>query len=232
MVATEWRGNVKPKRGDMGIEYALSAFVILLVTIDPIGLLPIFLSLTHGFTLAQKRRVASVAVLVSFAVLLFFAIAGEAFLRLLGIGIPALQIAGGLLLFWIAFEMVFGQRTDRKQDAANLSVEGDPAHVAVAPLAVPLIAGPGAITASILLSSRLDGAVTGVAIIALLQAGVLAITFIVFLAAGQLSRFLGRTGVIVMTRLLGIVLAALAVQTVIGGVAALGVATPAGAGRV
>ena len=206
----------------MGIESALSAFVILLVTIDPVGLLPIFLSLTYGFTVEQKRRVAFVAVLVSFCVLLFFSLAGEAFLRLLGIGIPALQIAGGLLLFWIAFEMVFGQRTDRKQDAASAAADEDPAHVAVAPLAIPLIAGPGAITASILLASRVDGAVSGFLVIAALQASVLAITFATFLAAARLSHFLGRTGVIVMTRLLGIVLAALAVQTVIGGIAALG----------
>lgn len=205
----------------MGIESALSAFVILIVTIDPIGLLPIFLSLTHGFTAAQKRRVATVAVLVSLGVLMFFSVAGEAFLRLLGIGIPALQIAGGLLLFWIAFEMVFGQRTDRKQDAASATAEEDPAHVAVAPLAIPLIAGPGAITASILLGSRLDDGLAGIAIIAGLQASVLAITFLTFLAAAPLAHLLGRTGVIVLTRLLGIVLAALAVQTVIGGVAGL-----------
>ena len=204
----------------MGIESALSAFVILLVTIDPVGLLPIYLSLTQGFTVSQKRRVASLAVMVSFGVLMFFAIAGEAFLRLLGIGIPALQIAGGLLLFWVAFEMVFGHRTDRKQDAAAAADE-DATHIAVAPLAIPLIAGPGAITASILLTSRLEGDVSGLLAVAALLACVLAITFATFLAAAQLSHLLGKTGVIVMTRLLGIVLAALAVQTVIGGIAAL-----------
>lgn len=205
----------------MGIESALSAFVILFVTIDPVGLLPIFLWLTHNFDEAAKRRTATVAVLISFAVLLFFAVAGEAFLRLLGIGIPALQIAGGLLLFWIAFEMVFGQRNDRKRNEASASAGEDPAHVAVTPLAIPLIAGPGAITASILLAARLDGAAGGVAVLALLQASVLAITFAAFLTASRLAHLLGRTGILVMTRLLGIVLAALAVQTVIGGVAAL-----------
>jgi len=206
----------------MTTEALLSAFVILLVTIDPIGLLPIFLTLTFGMSDVQRRRVATLAVLIALCVLLFFAIAGEAFLRLLGIGIPALQIAGGLLLFWIAFEMVFERRGDRKQETANVAVSEDHiVNIAAFPLAIPLIAGPGSITASVLLTTKFDGAASGVAIVAALQAAVLMLTFLCFLLAGRLAQLLGKTGSVVLTRLLGIVLAALAVQTVITGVETL-----------
>lgn len=206
----------------MAGEDIVSALVILFVTIDPVGLAPIFLSLTVGMNPAQRSRAALRATVVAFLVLLFFALVGEQAMRLLGVGIPAFQIAGGLLLFWIAFEMVFERRTDRKQQTADVATTEDHViHVAAFPLAIPLIAGPGSITATILLTSRFDGGPLGLGLVAALQALVVAATYVSFRIASRLSALLGKTGVIVLSRLLGIVLAALAVQTIIDGVQAL-----------
>src|SRR4051794_19105798 len=139
----------------MNPDFAVSALVTLIVTVDPVGLAPIFISLTHGMTRHERGRVGVRASFTAFAVLAFFAVLGEALLHFLGIGLPAFQIAGGLLLFWIAFEMVFGLRGNRKQQTADVAITQDHIRdVAAFPLAIPLMAGPGAITATILLAGR------------------------------------------------------------------------------
>lgn len=199
-------------------DFAVSALVTLLVTVDPVGLAPIFLSVTRGMTGQERRRVGVRASVIAFGILSFFALGGDALLRLLGIGLPAFQIAGGILLFWIAFEMVFELRSDRKQHTANVAITQDHIHnIAAFPLAIPLMAGPGAITATILLAGRTGGEAIGLlALIAFIGVVMLA-GLAVFFAAERLSRMLGVTGNIVLTRLLGIILAALAVQFVITG---------------
>ena len=142
----------------MYADYLASALVTLLVTVDPPGLAPIFLSVTRGMTAEERRRVATRAALIAFCILAFFGLGGEVLLRLLGVGLPAFRIAGGLLLFWIAFEMVFERRNDRKQQTAEVAVTQDLIrNVAAFPLAMPLMAGPGAITAMILLAGRAEG---------------------------------------------------------------------------
>src|ERR671920_1562201 len=139
-------------------DFISAALVTLLVTLDPPALAPIFISLTQGMTGAERRRVALRAGLIAFGILAFFGLGGEVLLRLLGVGIPAFRISGGLLLFWIAFEMVFERRNDRKQHTATVAVTEDHIrNVAAFPLAIPLMAGPGAITALILLAGRADG---------------------------------------------------------------------------
>jgi multiple antibiotic resistance protein len=204
-------------------DFTASALATLLVTLDPPGLAPIFLALTEGMADGERRQVALRACLIAFAILTFFALGGGEILRLLGIGLPAFRIAGGMLLFWIAFEMVFQARGERKAQAAQSAVTIDRIrNVAAFPLAMPLLAGPGAITAAILLAGRAGSDPRLLAILIALVGAVLACCALVFLLAQRFARLLGVTGNIVLTRLLGVILAALAVQFIMdGAVAAL-----------
>lgn len=206
----------------MNLDLLLSALVTLLVTVDPIGLAPIFLSLTDGMTGRQRNGVAVRAALISLGVLGVFAIAGERLLHWLGIGLPAFRIGGGLLLFWIAFEMVFGHRSEPKKESAQGAVTLDHIrNLAAFPLAIPLMAGPGAITAVILLSSRADGSFAAVAALLALIGAVIAGCLGVFMAAAPIAHLLGVTGSSVLSRLLGVLLTALAVQFVADGIKGL-----------
>ncbi|MCB8821154.1 MarC family protein [Microvirga rosea] len=206
----------------MLFDYISGALVTLLVTLDPPALAPIFISLTGGMNAEERKRVAIRASLIAFCILAFFGLGGEVLLRLLGVGIPAFRISGGLLLFWIAFEMVFERRNERKQHTADVAITEDHIrNVAAFPLAIPLMAGPGAITAVILLAGRANGDVVYLSsLIALIGLGVIS-CFAVFMAAERVSRLLGVTGNIVLSRLLGVILAGLAVQFIINGVKAL-----------
>src|SRR5918997_974332 len=203
----------------MLLDYVSSALVTLLVTLDPVALAPIFVSLTRGMTKDERGRVALRASLIAFGILAFFGLGGEVLLRLLGVGIPAFRISGGLLLFWIAFEMVF---EPRKQHTADIAITEDHIrNVAAFPLAIPLMAGPGAITAVILLAGRADGNIAYLsALLILIALGILS-CLIVFSAAERVARWLGVTGNVVLTRLLGVILAGLAVQFIINGIEAL-----------
>jgi len=197
-------------------EQLISAFVTLLVVIDPIGLGPIFIGLTSGLEEATRRKLALQASIIAFCVLAGSALTGERLLGWLGISLAAFRIAGGLLLFAIAFEMVFQRRTERKAD----QTDKPGAAMAAFPLAIPLMAGPGAITAMVLLAGRLHSPAGIAALIAIMGAMLLA-SYIVFLCAGPLERLLGRQGEAILGRLLGVLLAALAVQYVADGVRAL-----------
>jgi multiple antibiotic resistance protein len=206
----------------MASDFFFSALVTLLVTIDPVGLAPIFVTLTVGMGREDRRRVAVHATATAFGILTFFAVLGEKLLEFLRIGLPAFRVAGGLLLFCIAFEMVFERRTDRKQHTAEVAKTIDHVrNIAAFPLAIPLMAGPGAITAVILLSARTDGDVVATAGLLALVGAVMAACLAVFLLAGRISGLLGTTGNIVLSRLLGVILAALAVQFVIDGITAV-----------
>ena len=203
------------------LDQALSAFVTLFVTIDPPGLAPLFLGITAGMSRSQRRRIGMRASLIAFGVLVLFAVAGTAILSLFGITIHSFRIAGGLLLFFIAFEMIFERRQDRHERSAERAVTEDQIrNIAVFPLAIPLIAGPGAISATILLSGTYSEAWERAILIAIVAVN-LAAAWLVFLVAERIDRFLGATGRIVLTRLLGLILAALAVQFVIDGVTAV-----------
>lgn len=202
----------------MASDFFFSALITLLVTIDPVGLAPIFVVVTAGMGPTDRKRVASRATVIAFGILTFFAVFGEKLLEFLRIGLPAFRIAGGLLLFWIAFEMVFERRTDRKQHTAEVAITIDHVrNIAAFPLAIPLMAGPGAITAVILLSARTDGNVVATAGLLALVAAVMLSCLAVFLLAARISALLGTTGNVLLSRLLGVVLAALAVQYVIDG---------------
>jgi len=170
----------------------LNAFFTLFVTIDPVGLAPIFIGVTVGMSTQQRKS------------------------------IHAFRVAGGLLLFYTAFEMVFGARQERKEKTTETAISQDQIeNLAVFPLALPLIAGPGAISATILLSTQFESSWEWRGVLLLVIAFVILLVFLAFIASELLSKYLGNTGRMIMTRLLGVLLAALSVQFVIDGVKAL-----------
>ncbi len=200
-------------------ELFVSALATLFVVIDPPGCAPIYSSLTSGASPAQRRVMATRSVLIAAGVLLFFATLGKAMLAALGISLDAFRIAGGILLFLIASEMVFEKRTERRETRAQEVVAKAVEDVSVFPMAIPMIAGPGSIASIMLLTSQANGwAERGVVLGAL--AIVLASTLAALLAAGPLMRALGERMEAMITRLLGVILAALAAQYVVDGVRA------------
>ena len=205
------------------LEFLKTAFVTILVTLDPPGLAPVFIGLTLGMTRAAKREVALRASIIAFAILAAFAFGGGAVMDALGISIQAFRVAGGLLLFYIAFEMVFDLRGQRKKEFASDAVTIDQIrNVAAFPLAIPLMAGPGSITATMLLAGRAGADWPELIGLMGIVALVMAISYVTLLMAEGVSRLLGTTGNIVLTRMLGVILAALAVQFVINGIVAIG----------
>ena len=204
----------------MPLEFLISALVTLVVVVDPIGLVPSYLAVTHGLPERARRNVALRATLIAAAILAGSALIGDWLLRTLSIGLPAFRIAGGLLLFSIASEMVFGVRIGRQSRQAEEAIEEHVRNIAAFPLAIPLMAGPGAITATILLAGRDGGSAVHLAILLAVIAAVLMLCFVVFTLAVQIAKWLGVTANIVASRLLGVLLAALAVQYVIDGVRA------------
>lgn len=203
------------------IDNIFNAFVTLLVTIDPPGLAPLFLALTVGMSRTERLQVALRASLIALIILTLFAVAGTTILAVFGITLPAFRVAGGLLLFYIAFEMIFERRQDRKEKSADTAITRDHIqNVAAFPLALPLIAGPGAISATVLLSGTFPTAPERALLVAILAACVI-VTWLVLVLADRIDRFLGETGRSILTRLLGVILAALAVQFVADGIKAL-----------
>ncbi len=205
----------------MPVEFIVSALVTLLVVVDPVGLVPTFIAMTEGLPARARRRVAIRASMIAFAILAGSSLAGDFLLKKLGVGIPAFRIAGGLLLFSIAFEMLFGIRIPRQVQEAEEAIEEHVRNIAAFPLAIPLMAGPGAITACVLLAGRAGGEVMPLASLLGVIALVFAICLAVFMAAGKIAKLIGVTGNIVLSRLLGVLLAALAVQFVIDGLKAV-----------
>ena len=194
----------------------VTAFVALFVVIDPVGLAPIFVALTSGESQRHRRGVAVRACLIALGLLTLFGLVGESVLQFVGISLPAFRIAGGLLLFLTALDMLFERRTKRREDQ---KAADDPS---VFPLAIPLIAGPGAIAAMILLTSQSGAGAAWIAAVHLVMALVVGLVFVLFLIAGRIERLLGPTGINVVTRLLGMLLAALSVQFVLDGLRDLG----------
>ncbi|HET7803167.1 MAG TPA: MarC family protein [Pseudolabrys sp.] len=204
----------------MPVEFLISALVTLLVVVDPIGLVPSYLAVTHGLPKDARRSVALRAAIIAAVILAGSALIGDWLLRTLSIGLPAFRIAGGLLLFSIASEMVFGVRNQRQSRQAEDAIEEHVRNVAAFPLAIPLMAGPGAITATVLLAGRSEGDPMRLTILLAVIAFVAALCAAVFLLCTHIERLLGVTGNIVLSRLLGVLLAALAVQFVVDGVRA------------
>src|SRR5215510_7990633 len=201
----------------MPIDYLVSALVTLAVVVDPVGLVPTFLAVTHGLPQQARRRIAVRASIIAAALLAGTALVGDWLLHQLGITLPAFRIAGGLLLFAVASEMVFGVRIERQSKQAEEALEEHLRNVAAFPLAIPLMAGPGAITATLLLAGQASGRPLSLAVLFGVIVVVMAACGLAFLLASRIDKLLGVTGNAVLSRLLGVILAALAVQYVIDG---------------
>ncbi len=199
----------------MSLDLAATVFVTLFVVIDPVGLAPLFLALTRGMGQEQRVSIGLRAIGIAFVLLALFGFAGEALLGAVGIGIPAFRIAGGLLLFLTAVDMLFEKRQPRREKSVHeADALPDPT---VFPLATPLIAGPGALATMILLIGQHPGDIAAQATVYLTMTLVLAICWLFFRLSGAIEHVLGPTGINVVTRLLGMLLAALAVQFVLQG---------------
>jgi multiple antibiotic resistance protein len=205
----------------MPFGYLISALVTLLVVVDPVGLAPTFIGITEGMSAKLRHQVALRAAVIAGLILIGSALIGNWLLDRLAISLSAFRIAGGLLLFSIATEMVFGVRMRREGEAAEQAIEERAHNIAAFPLAIPLMAGPGAITATVLLAGRADGNLLLLAILLAVVVAVAASCLAAFLLAVRIGRFLGVTGNIVLSRLLGVLLAALAVQYVVDGIRAI-----------
>lgn len=197
-------------------ELVFNSLVTLLVVVDPLGLAPIFAALTRGYPEKRRRQTAIRGTVLGGIILLVFALAGDVLLGALGIGLPAFRIAGGILLFILALDMIFARptglrsRTVREQEEDEYSED-----VAVFPLAIPLLAGPGAITTVLLYTGGQDAA--GIAAFMAVLLVVLLLTLVCLLLAGRIMRLFGETGANVLSRVLGVLLAALATQFVLDG---------------
>lgn len=204
----------------MDMTFYISAFVTLFVVIDPIGLAPLFVAITQGAGAAHRRAIALRASGVAVFLLTLFGLFGESVLGFAGISMAAFRIAGGILLFLTALEMLFERRTKRREDQADTH----PPDPSVFPLATPLMAGPGAMATMILLMGGVRGDVLGMLGVLAVMLSVIGLVLLMFLSAGLLERALGRTGTNVVTRLLGMLLAALSVQFVLDGLRDFGLA--------
>jgi len=200
--------------------FLITAFVALFVVIDPIGLAPLFVALTAGMSPQKRRAIGIRACLVAVGILLVFSIFGTSILTFAGISMPAFRIAGGILLFITALDMLFERRQKRREDSAEED-DLDDDDPSVFPLAIPLIAGPGSITTIILLVGQTEGT-TGYAAVMGVLLGILALVLLMFFSASAIERLLGKTGITVVTRLLGMLLAALSVQFVLDGLSSFG----------
>ena len=200
----------------------IASFVTLFVVIDPIGLAPMFVALTKGADAAHRRSVALRACIIGAILLTLFGLLGESVLGFIGISMPAFRIAGGILLFLTALDMLFERRTERRKGQSPNAE--DPS---VFPLATPLIAGPGAITTLIILTGQASDPIDLLAI-HLVMVAVVAMVLAFFLSAGLIERLIGDTGINVVTRILGMLLAALSVQFVLDGLASFGLANGLG----
>jgi multiple antibiotic resistance protein len=199
------------------IELFGSALVTFLVIIDPPGCAPIFAGLTRSATPAHRRAMAIRATVIAWAILMFFGLLGRPMLHALGISLASFRIAGGVMLFMIALDMVFERRTERRESRAN-SIEGTPEaeDISVFPMAIPMIAGPGSIASAMLWVSRVDGSAAVIVVLSAITVVIL-LTMIALLAAGPIMRLVGERLEAMITRILGVILAALAAQFIVDG---------------
>lgn len=201
--------------------FFITAFTTMFVVIDPFGTTPIFVALTQDLDTGTRRKIAIRSCLTAVCILIAFAAFGEAVLGFVGISMEAFKVAGGALLFLTALDMLFERRTKRRENRVEEEDRPDPS---VFPLAIPLIAGPGSIATIILLAGQNPG-LQGFAAACAVMLAVMAVVFIFFLAGGMIGRILGKTGLNVLTRLLGMLLAALSVQFILDGLKAFGFAS-------
>lgn len=200
------------------VEALVSAFVVLFIVVDPIGIAAIFAALTRDADTMQRYRMAVRGTVLGLAILVIFTVVGDLLLRTLGIGLPAFRIAGGILLFLLAIDMVFARESGlRTTTEAERRDAGGRDDISVFPLAFPLLTGPGAITTVLLLTSERHEPLFLLALLGVIVV-IFAITLGALLAAGRITAVLGPTGINIFSRLLGLILAALSTQYILDGI--------------
>ncbi len=204
------------------VDFAVTAFVSILFLVDPPGTVPAFLALTASYTPARRRRTAFVAALAATFTLMGFALVGNALFRALNLTIPAFQIAGGIILFLVALDMIRSETGTAEHQPSEEEASATTGEVAITPLAVPLLAGPAALSTVAVLMARADGIVQMASVFAAIAVTGL-LCFLTFRLADPIQRRLGTTGIHVLGRILGLVLAGIAVQFVLDGLAAAGI---------
>lgn len=197
------------------LEDAITLFVV----VNPIGLVPLFIALTTGQTPAERRAIARRAVLIAAAILIVFVVLGQIVLTGLGVTLPAFRVAGGLVLLVIALRMVLSEG-DSRAGSTGSGQRGGPSDIAVFPLAMPFIAGPGAVMAAVLLTDNDTFTIPEQAATAVVMMGILGITYLMLLGAETIQRYIGPTGANVLSRVLGLVLTAVAAETMLEGLRA------------
>ena len=200
------------------MENLLEHFVTLWVVIDPIGTIPVFIAVTAGLGAAPRRRTALLAALISAGVLLFFLVFGQLLIEALDIGLNSFQVAGGIILFLFALTMIFGeskQEVEQRQAEEDLEDQYHKQNPAIFPLAVPSLASPGAILAIVVLTDNHRYSVADQGITALVMLSVLLIAFVLMLLAEPIIRMIGHSGAAIISRIMGMILASVAVNSVL-----------------
>lgn len=203
------------------LDLAINAFATLFVTADPVGLVPIFIAIAGAHRVEDQRAIALRAVIIAGVILIAFAILGDSILAFFGVTIPAFEVAGGLLLFVIGFQMVFSASDGTREGPPTPPADADLTKIAVFPLAIPMISGPGSISATVLLAANEDRELPQRAMLIGVILVLMALTYIAMLLAHPINRILGDIGRIVITRLLGVILAAMAMDFVVRGVTSI-----------
>ena len=190
-------------------------FISLWVVIDPIGSIPVFIAITAGFTVSVQRKIAIKATFIAAAILLFFIVGGQALLEALDIPLDAFQVAGGIVLFLFALTMIFGES---KPDEEQEQIDGSFSHLAVFPLAVPSLASPGAMLAVVMLTDNHRYSLTEQLITAAVMLSVILCSLILFFLAAPIQRLIGNSGASIVSRVMGLILASVAVDNILKGV--------------
>jgi multiple antibiotic resistance protein len=192
----------------------VATFIVFFAVIDPIGTVPVFIAVTHHYDAKFKRRIALIATLASAGILLFFVIAGEIILSAMSIPLPAFQIAGGIVLFLFALSMIFGESKPNEE----VRLVEDHHETAIYPLAVPSIAGPGAMLAAVLLTENDRFDLWEQAQTAAVMLSVLVLVYVTMLGAGWIDRIIGSSGASVVSRVMGLILASVATANTLAGI--------------
>jgi multiple antibiotic resistance protein len=192
----------------------ISNFIVLWAVVDPIGTIPVFIAITKGSTEEEKKSMAKFSSLVAFGILLFFLVVGELILKYLGVPLPAFQASGGIILFLFAMDMIFGS----SKPEAEVKLVKNHKETAVFPLAMPSIASPGAILAVVLLTDNSRHSLKSQEVTALAVVLILIVSYIFMRVAGRVHKKIGSTGAIVISKVMGLILASIAANAILLGV--------------
>lgn len=196
------------------LDQLLSNFVVLWAVIDPVGTIPVFIAITKGYSLAEKKSIAKYSSFVAFGILLFFLVVGEIILNYVGVPLAAFQASGGIILFLFALDMIFG--SSKPETEVQLVKNGK--ETAIFPLAIPSIAGPGAILAVVLLTDNARHSIPSQGVTAFAMLLVIFVTYLLMRVAGKIHEKIGNAGAIIISKVMGVILASIAANAILLGI--------------